>query len=741
MNDGQYIELCGTVDSVIFSNEENGYTVCEIEEKDTGDPVVLTGTMPYLNEGDILTVRGSWMIHPTYGRQLKVVEYQKSLPVGKDQILRYLSSGAVKGVGPKTAEKIVSKFAEATFEILEKHPEWIAEIPGISKRKAAEIHRSFAEVSGARNVIIRFKDYLPDSVSMKLYKKWGGAAIDRVRENPYLLCEEFSGVGFAKADAVAMSFGIEKDSPFRLSGGIVSFLQSANAKEGHTCVPFGILKERSAELLGVDSEKVHDAILEMLVAAKLRVLDMDGERFIYLPSFYNAEKYIAKKLLLLKEQCATFDLEDCDRMIYRLEKENCITYDKLQREAIYDALSSGVLLLTGGPGTGKTTVIKAMISIFESVGMEVSLAAPTGRAAKRMSEATICEAKTVHRLLGMEYSGNEGGRFLKDENDRLDEDVFIIDESSMIDVLLMEAFLRAVKPGARVIFIGDADQLPPVGAGNAFSDLIDSNYFNTVRLKTIFRQESGSRIITNAHDINDGIVPDVSNKNDDFFFLPRETDEETAATIASLYKDRLPKKYGDETVSGTQIMSPSRKGYCGTENLNRMLQEIMNPPAPDKKERRRGDTVFREGDKVMQLKNNYGVVWRKDGFEGEGIFNGDIGTIVEIDNSEGIFTIDFDERICEYDTENLEELEHAWAITVHKSQGSEYPIVILPLCPFAPMLLTRNLFYTAVTRAKKMVILVGRKYIIQRMVDNDAQAVRYTGLVKLLEKERERIET
>ena len=739
MENKEYVELSGVVDSVIFSNEENGYTICEIEEDGTGDPVVLAGTMPYIAEGDCLRVWGSWVIHPTYGRQLKVAKYDKELPVERGQILRYLASGAVRGVGPKTALKIVDKYGESAFEVIERHPDWLSEIPGISKKKAKEISASFVEASGARSVMIRFREYLSDAASMKIYKKWGCAAIDRVKENPYILCEQIDGIGFAKADAVAESFGIAKDSPFRIAGGVVAYLQSAAAREGHTCLPLPMLKERASEFLGVDVETVHEVILNMLMAKRLRIALRDDVKYVYLPSYYAAERYVAKKTVSLLSKCETYELDDVERLIEKLEYTNDITYDPLQREAIADSLKSGVMILTGGPGTGKTTVIKAMISIFRSLGMEIALAAPTGRAAKRMSEATGYEAKTVHRLLCMEYGGDDvGGRFLKDESDRLDEDVFIIDESSMIDVFLMEAFLKAVKPGARIIFIGDADQLPPVGAGNVFSDMIKSGVVYTVKLKTIFRQDKDSRIVSNAHAINEGRMPDISNDGRDFFFLSRESDEETARTVASLLRDRLPKSYGEEIASQVQVMTPSRKGVCGTEALNRMLQETLNPPSKDKRERRYGEAVFREGDRVMQTKNNYAVEWKRDGLEGTGVFNGDIGTILKIENSENRFVIDFDERVCEYDTANLEELEHAWAITVHKSQGSEYPIVIMPLCSAAPMLQTRNLFYTAVTRARKIVILVGKKYVIGRMVENDAQAVRYTGLCDMIKKEADK---
>ena len=692
--------------------------------------------MPYLAEGDNVKAFGNWVIHPTYGKQLKVSSYEKSLPVERSQILRYLSSGAVKGIGPKTALKIVDKFGETTFDVLENHPEWIADINGISRKKAMEMSNNFREVSGARNVMITFKDYLSDAMSMTIYKKWGGSAIDRIRENPYILCEEINGIGFAKADAVALGFGIDRNSPFRISGGIISFLQNISAKEGHTCLPLGILKAKCAEYLGVDPEEIHNTVLDMIIANKLKIMSVDDEKYIYLSSFYKAERFIAERLQSLDRQCAAFGSDDADRLIAYSEKERGIIYDDKQREAITSALDSGVVILTGGPGTGKTTVIKAIISICESLGMEVALAAPTGRAAKRMSEATSTEASTIHRLLCMEYSDDENCRFMKNEDDRLEEDVFILDESSMIDSLLMEAFLRALKPGSRLILIGDADQLPSVGAGNVLHDLIASESFKTIKLSKIFRQDENSCIIPNAHAINAGKLPEISNKNSDFFFLARESDEATAATVADLYKNRLPRSYGKNTVNKIQVMTPSRKGICGTESMNAMLQSVLNPADKGKRERRFRDIIFREGDKVMQTRNDYSLIWEKNGYEGSGIFNGDIGTIIEIDNAGGKLTIDFDDRICEYDATNLENLEHAWVITVHKSQGSEYPIVIFPLYSCAPMLMTRNLLYTAVTRAEKMVILVGKKAVIEQMVKNDRHAVRYTGLCRMLTKDK-----
>lgn len=728
------VEISGIVDSVIFKNSENGFTICEIEDE-SGFPVVLAGTMPYLVQGDTVKARGKWIVHPVYGKQIKVESYEKKLPVGKNQILRYLSSGAVKGIGLKTAMKIVDKFGEDSFEALEKHPEWVAEINGISRKKAQEISKNFCEVTGARNVMIAFKDYLSDAQSMNVYKKWGGSAIDRVRENPYILCEEIDGIGFARADAVALGFGIDKNSPFRISGGILSFLQNISAKEGHTCMPLSRLKTQCATFLAVDPELVHNTVLDMLIENKLRVITDNGEKYIFTPGAYKAEKFIAERLRTLNRQAPSFGSNNIEALIMRTENERGIIYDEKQRESINASLEDGVVIITGGPGTGKTTVIKAIISIFESLGMDIALAAPTGRAAKRMSEATSCEASTIHRLLCMEYSEGEKARFMKNEDDLLEEDVFILDEASMIDVYLMEAFLKAVKPAGRIILIGDSDQLPSVGAGDLLHDLIKSCAFKTVNLTKIFRQNSESRIITNAHAINDGIIPELTNKNSDFFFMSRDSEEAIAQTVADLYKNRLPKKYGERTTEQIQVMTPTRKGTCGTEGLNTMLQNTLNPKDGLKKEIVFRNIVFREFDKVMQTKNNYSLTWEKDGYTGNGIFNGDIGTITDIDTSKGKLTIDFDEKICEYDFASLEEIEHAWAITVHKSQGSEYPIVILPLCSCAPMLLTRNLLYTAVTRAEKMVILVGKKSIFEQMVKNNRQAERYTGLKLFLKKQ------
>ena len=721
----------GTVGSVIYSSPDSGYTVCELED-DAGLPVIIVGTMPYIGEGDTLTVAGRWTTHPAYGRQFKVESYEKQLPTTSAEILRYLSSGAVSGIGPKTAKKIVDKFGEDTFEVLEQHPEWLSDIPGISRKKADAISEHFIEQAGARNLMIFCGEYFGAATTMRIYKKWGPRAVDMIRSNPYRLCEAFSGIGFRRADAIAGSCGLAQDSDERINGGLTYVLQNAAFGSGHTCLPREQLCRETAELLTISEEAVAAVVDKQLAAAKLSRELRGGTHYLYLPRYHGAEIYCASKLIQLDVQCPRLDSGDVDTLITQTEQLSAIEYAREQRRAMSVALDRGVMLLTGGPGTGKTTIIKGLISIFETLGFDIALAAPTGRAAKRMSEATGYEARTIHRLLEMEMSDETNPVFQRNAENPLDETVVIIDESSMIDILLLEALLKAIKPGSRVIFIGDVDQLPSVGAGNVLSDLIESGSFSTVRLTEIFRQEENSMIILNAHAINEGRMPDIGNRASDFFFLPRETDESIAATVADLVKHRLPKAYGEKFAAGIQVITPSRKGASGTEELNRRMQELLNPAAPDKAERPAHGVLFREGDRIMQIKNNYSVEWIRDGIEGLGIFNGDIGVIEAIDPDAEEMQLDFDGRETAYAFSGLDELEHAYAITVHKSQGSEYPVVILPLYNCAPMLLTRNLLYTAVTRASKMVILVGRRSVLSTMVENNRHTARYTGLKEFL---------
>ncbi len=579
------------------------------------------------------------------------------------------------------------------------------------------------------------RDYFSPAAAVRIYKRWGNAAVDRLRENPYLLCRELEGISFRHADRLALAIGIPPDDAERIRAGISWTLAEAAQKNGHTCLPEDGLIRAGAEALGIGEEAVRAPLAAMLAEGRLLSLSRDGVRFVMLPQYYRAETYAAEKLCRLSRVCPRLAPGDAERLIWQIEAENHLEYAEMQRRAILGALGDGVMILTGGPGTGKTTVIRALISIFESLGLSCALAAPTGRAAKRMSEATSREAKTIHRLLEMEYGGEDDSaayRFARGEKNTLDEDVVILDECSMIDVLLLEALLRAVKNGARVIFIGDAEQLPSVGAGNVLADLIASGCFPTFRLTEIFRQSQASLIVTNSHAINEGRFPDISRKDGDFFFLPREEDEEIARTVTELYRTRLPRSDGGEIRQKIQVITPSHNGPAGTANLNRLLQEALNPPAPGKAERKRGDVLFREGDRVMQIRNDYSLVWTKDGRDGMGVFNGDIGVIESIDTASETMAVLFDDRRAVYEFTMLDELEHAYAVTVHKSQGSEYPVVILPIADCPPMLRTRNLLYTAVTRAARMAILVGRRSVLAEMVHNERHALRLTNLAPCL---------
>lgn len=662
-------KIVGIVDSVIFQSDDTGYTVCEVEGED-GLPYVLVGTMPYIAEGDNIIATGKWTLHQTYGKQFKVESYEKVLPTSEKDILRYLASGAVKGIGPKTAEKIVSRFGADTFDVIENHHEWLSDIPGISRRKADDINSSFIQMSGARNVMMFCSDYFGSDMSMKIYNKWGKSAIDIIKADPFRLCSTFTGIGFNKADSIAASCGLPHDSKSRIECGIFHLLSTAAHSNGHTCFPRGRITGDASELLGVEYDKVDETVAELIIKGKLIEKRLRGDFFIYDPKMRDAEEYTAMKLLQLDKLCAAVDYGDTEAFILRCEREAGIKYAPKQRDAIHAALRGGVTILTGGPGTGKTTIIKGLISIFKTIGSKVALAAPTGRAAKRMSEATGYDAKTVHRLLEMEFKSALEPSFVRGASYLLDEDVFIIDESSMLDIQLTQSFLLAVKPGSRVIFIGDRDQLPSVGAGNVLADLIECGRFTTVRLTEVFRQSETSMIVMAAHDINDGHCPSINNKSDDFFFMGRDNDASIAETIMELCRERLPKRYGAELAAGIQVITPSRKGLAGTEGMNTLLQETLNPPAKNKPEKKHGTKIFRCGDKVMQIKNNYTIEWEKNGYEGIGIFNGDIGVIDDIDFRQECMTITFDERTVVYDFAFLDELDLAYAITVHKSQGS-----------------------------------------------------------------------
>ncbi len=730
-DEGGLIRISGSIEHVIYSNDENGYCISDMGTDDD-ELITIVGTMPFLAEGEQIVVYGKWEHNPRYGRQFSVKTYEKVLPADVNSILHYLSAGNIKGIGPKTAARIVETYGADSFDVIENHPEWLAEIKGISRKAAQKICEEFRAQAGMRSAMLFFRDFFGPSITMRIYKKWGGGAVDIARRNPYRLCDEIEGVGFARADEMAERLGLARDSEARISSGIRYLLSTNAAQNGHVCLPRQKLTESASALLGVPVERANAAVSGLLSLELLKYVRIGEEQYIYTADAYDDEKYIAEKLVKLDRTCAALSAEDIERFIYREEIESGITYAAQQKQAIYDALRAGIMLLTGGPGTGKTTVVRALLNIFESMGYRVALAAPTGRAAMRMSAATAREAKTIHRLLEMEYDDGEKMHFLRDEGNLLEENVVIIDEASMIDSALMASLLRAVKPGAHLILIGDADQLPSVGAGRVLWDLIDCGRFATVRLTEIFRQAQSSLIITNAHRINLGELPELGVKDNDFFFLPRAGEREIVSTVADLWLNRLPRTYGAETRNRIQVISPSRKGGAGTETLNIVLQQALNPPSADKREYKFREITFREGDRVMQIRNNYDLEWEKDGRQGTGIFNGDIGLIEEIDLHNRVMIINFEDKRVHYDFTGMEELEHAYAITVHKSQGSEYPIIILPAFSCAQVLLTRNLLYTAVTRAQSMVIIVGRADIVQTMVENNRQSMRYTGLAARL---------
>ena len=727
-------ELKGTVEGILYRNDDNGYIVATVIS-DEDELVNIVGIMPDVDEGDRITAHGKWENNARYGKQYRVIEYIVEMPTEAADIERYLASGAIKGIRAKTARRIVAEFGEDTVDVIENHPDWLSRIPGISPKRALEISEEFKSKSDMRATVAFFREYFGPATTMKIYSCFGKHSVSIAKDNPYRLCEEVRGIGFDKADAMAQKLGLSSDSPDRIGAGIVYILTFNAAQNGHTCLPREKLVEAAASLLGVDAAAVSSETDKLITKGRLFSETVGEDTYIYESLQYKNERYIAEKLWRLKRSSAPLDFKDIEAFVRKEEVQNRIEYADEQKKAIFNAMTSGVLVLTGGPGTGKTTVVTAIINIYESLGLEVALAAPTGRAAKRMTEATGREAKTVHRLLEVDFGdGDKSSKrddsaplvFKRGENNYLDEDAIIIDEASMLDTVLTASLLKAVRPGARIVFIGDADQLPSVGAGNVLCDILDSGVLPSVRLSKIFRQAEESLIVTNAHAINRGEMPRLDVKDRDFFFMPRESDAQIASTVASLCAERLPRAYGDP--EGIQVISPTRRGNSGTDKLNSVLQAAINPPARGKKEHKFRDTVFRTGDRVMQVRNNYELEWTRYGKLGMGIFNGDIGKIKDINPVEKYIEIDFDSREVFYEFTDLEDLELAYCVTVHKSQGSEYPTVVLPLGSVPPMLCTRNLLYTAVTRAQKRVIVVGFESTIQTMVGGLRSALRYTGL-------------
>ncbi len=722
----------GTVERVVFRNDQNGWTVLDVSA--AGGLHKVVGVMPDVQTGELVKLQGEWVDHPQFGVQFRADSYEHSLPQDADGVLRYLSSGAIKGVGVATAAAIVKKFGDDTIRILEQEPMRLKEIRGITAARAAAIGKEFAAQFGLREVILAFSGYgLTANEAMRCWKKWGRMTVDTIRENPYNLCEHSLYIGFERANEIAARMDILPEDPRRVEAGVLYVLRH-NSGNGHTCLPFQKLVTVTAGLLGVEAEGVQDAAERLVSRATLKEEIIDEVRFLFLPHYHRAERYIAARMRLMSAFPQETDA-DVESRIDRLEKKYRIQYEAKQRVAIRHAISRGSLILTGGPGTGKTTVLKAIITLLEQMGHTVAVAAPTGRAAKRIGELTGREAKTLHRLLEVQWTDEDEPVFSRNEKDPLDVDALVIDELSMVDVPLFESTLRALKSGCRLVLVGDCDQLPAVGAGCVLQDLIAGDVLPVVQLTEVFRQALESRIVQNAHRIVKGQMPALGERDGDFFFLSRPSATDTVETVLDLCARRLPMKYNYTIWENIQILCPGRKGALGTRELNAHLQALLNPPADDKREIVIEGVTLREGDKVMQVKNNYDIPWtRDDGEMATGVFNGDIGRLIRVDTEEGTLTVRYDDREALYNRKDAADLEPAYAVTVHKSQGSEFDAVVMPVFSGVPQLTYRNLLYTAVTRAKSLLILVGSAETVHRMVENDRKTLRYTGLRHFLSK-------
>ena len=723
--------LAGYVEHIIYRNADNGYTVLNLVSGE--DEITCVGIFSVIAEGENIEARGEYTEHPTYGQQFKVTSFEEKAPEDEEAIERYLGSGAIKGIGLAMAARIVRRFKEDTFRIIEEEPERLAEIKGISNRKAMEIASQVNEKRDLRQAMIFLQQYgITMNLAVKVYQAYGQDVYGIIRENPYRLADDIDGVGFRTADEIAARVGIRMDSDFRVRSGILYTLLQASG-EGHTYLPETELTPRASKLLNVTAEQVEKQYMDLAIERKIILKQMEDQTQIYAASFYYME---ANTATMLKRLNVSYDVSDAEieQRIRGIEKKSGMTLDEHQVTAVKEAVRNGLLVITGGPGTGKTTTINTIIRYFELEGLEIFLAAPTGRAAKRMSETTGFEARTVHRMLELNGGAEGSGGFERDESNPLEADVIIVDEMSMVDISLMYSLLKAISVGTRLILVGDVNQLPSVGPGSVLRDIIQSHACNVVMLTKIFRQASTSDIIVNAHKINHGEEVILDNKSMDFFFLKRYDADVIINVVLQLIKQKLP-KFVDATPYDIQVLTPMRKGLLGVERLNGILQRYMNPPANDKVEKEYGSTVFREGDKVMQTKNNYQLAWEirtKFGLtvdKGLGIFNGDMGIIRQINDFAEQMIIEFDEgRMVEYPYKLLDELELAYAITIHKSQGSEYPAVVIPLLGGPMMLMNRNLLYTAVTRARKCVTLVGNEVTFQQMIRNTSQQKRYSGL-------------
>ena len=744
--------VTGYVEKIKYRNEENGYTVLSVT--DGKEEYILVGTFPYISEGERVEATGRMVEHSIYGEQLAVESYEIKDPEDTLAIERYLGSGAIKGIGAALAKRIVKKFKSDTFRIMEEEPERLAEVKGISERMAMEIADQVEEKRDMRQAMLFLQQYgISMNLAVKIYQQYGQKLYSVIQENPYQLADDISGVGFKIADEIAAKVGIFTDSDYRIKSGLFYTLLQAMGN-GHTYLPEEELLANASELLKVDAEHMGKHIMDLQMERKLIIKEKDEVRIVFPSQFFYMELNTARMLhdLNLKDKVPTDKIK---ARIKRILAADEMELDELQEQAVIEAVNNGLLIVTGGPGTGKTTTINTIIRYFEQEDMEILLAAPTGRAAKRMAEATGYEAKTIHRLLeltGVPMMDSRGGsgtadanaaagsarlegmHFERNEENPLDADVIIIDEMSMVDISLMHALLKAVNVGTRLILVGDVNQLPSVGPGNVLRDMIESEKFPVVKLTKIFRQAAESDIIVNAHKINDGERVPLDKRSRDFLFIRREYPSDIVRDMMVLLRDKLP-NYVQADSTEIQIMTPMRKGALGVEQLNKILQENFNPPGPDKQEKESGGTVFRKGDKVMQIKNNYQIEWEtrnRYGIpmeRGMGVFNGDTGIIREVNNFAETLEVEFDEgKMVEYSFKQLEELELAYAITIHKSQGSEYPAVVIPVHSGPRMLMTRNLIYTAVTRAKKCVCLVGVPEVFQFMVDNEVEQKRYSGL-------------
>ena len=724
-------KLAGYVEHIIYRNTDNGYTVLNLVSGE--DEITCVGIFSTIAEGENIEATGDYTDHPTYGTQFKVVSFEEKAPEDQEAIERYLGSGAIKGIGLAMAARIVRRFKEDTFRIIEEEPERLAEVKGISERKAMEIASQVNEKRDLRQAMIFLQQFgITMNLAVKIYNKYGQEVYGILKENPYRLADDIEGVGFRTADDIAAKAGIRTDSDFRVRSGILYTLLQASG-EGHTFLPQEELTAKTSELLGIDKDIIEKNYMDLSIERKIIMKQSGDQTQIYSASFYYME---ANTATMLRELDIAYDVADAEieQRINNIEKQTGMQLDEHQVQAVKEAVRNGLLVITGGPGTGKTTTINTIIRYFEMEGMDIFLAAPTGRAAKRMSETTGFEARTIHRMLELNGGMEGSAGFERNETNPLETDLVIIDEMSMVDITLMNSLLKAIAPGTRLILVGDINQLPSVGPGSVLKDIIQSEAFNVVMLTKIFRQASTSDIIVNAHKINRGEEVSLDNKSMDFFFLKRYEADIIINVVLQLVKQKLP-KFVDATPYDIQVLTPMRKGLLGVERLNGILQQYLNPPDQSKREKEHGDMVFREGDKVMQTKNNYQLEWEirtKFGLtvdKGMGIFNGDMGIITEINDFAETMTVEFDEgRKVEYSYKLLDELELAYAITIHKSQGSEYPAVVIPLLSGPSMLMNRNLLYTAVTRARKCVTLVGNDTTFNQMIQNTSQQKRYSGL-------------